>query len=96
MLIYFLKKGEFLSYEGKSKYEKIKLFETYKLHYQPEITMLYLPYEFIHFYNAVRMTNIIDFPMDNYEPYRKIFRSFLTKIGASDKEYPSMLVRSYI
>lgn len=46
-----------------------------------------IPAEIVQFFTCIRMTNINDFPMPDYDIFKKLFRTLMAKNGSSEKTF---------
>jgi len=69
----------------KSREEKLKFYEEWKLSFIPETLKSEIPSEFIAFLNYTKAMSILDSP--EYDAWRKTFKQLLVRIGTSLNDF---------
>ena len=86
ILFYCVNRGSiFKSDKHSANYHK--MLEKLKMEFIPENLSNMIPIEFIQFFNYIRMSNMKDYPMTDYDHFKKLFRSLMSRNGYPDKTY---------
>ncbi|CAD8088486.1 unnamed protein product [Paramecium primaurelia] len=85
ILMYFLKNGDM--FKVKETVSKSKQMEEQKLRMIPEKFCKDMPIEFLQYFQFVRLTNVQQYPLSDYEFLKKFFRSILQQLNINEKEF---------
>ncbi|CAD8100222.1 unnamed protein product [Paramecium sonneborni] len=85
LLMYFLKKGDL--FKVKENGSKIKKMEEQKLRMIPEKYCKDMPIEILQYFQFIRMTNVQQYPLGDYEFLKKLFRNLLQQLNVNEKDF---------
>ncbi|CAD8107703.1 unnamed protein product [Paramecium primaurelia] len=85
ILMYFLKKGDL--FKVKENGSKIKKMEEQKLRMIPEKYCKDMPIEILQYFQFIRMTNVQQYPLGDYEFLKKLFRNLLQQLNINEKDF---------
>lgn len=73
--------------EGKSREEKLKVLEDWKVKLIPEKHFKDIPLEVLTYFQYIKMTNVTQFPFPDYEFLKKLFKQILQRLGVQEKDF---------
>ncbi|CAD8171502.1 unnamed protein product [Paramecium octaurelia] len=85
ILMYFLKNGDM--FKVKDTGSKSKQMEEQKLRMIPEKFCKDMPIEFLQYFQFVRLTNVQQYPLSDYEFLKKLFKNILQQLNINEKDF---------
>ncbi|CAD8078536.1 unnamed protein product [Paramecium primaurelia] len=85
ILMYFLKNGDM--FKIKETGSKTKHIEEQKLRMIPEKFCKDMPIEFLQYFQFIRLTNVQQYPLSDYEFLKKLFRNIFQQLNINEKEF---------
>ncbi|CAK88972.1 unnamed protein product (macronuclear) [Paramecium tetraurelia] len=93
ILMYFLRNGDM--FRVKETGSKSKQMEEQKLRMIPEKFCKDMPIEFLQYFQFVRLTNVQQYPLSDYEFLKKLFRNIFQQLNINEKEFQYDWVQSF-